>query len=177
MSKANKDIQAMQAFVDTMVGIPKFSYPAKKDAPRPSDHFAHIQLLTETAVGLPYKKSIFESEDLTKYIIKSSSKLRYRIGIVETDGSASTSIMHGWTSEAMKSLMFNSGYGYIRCEPISIEDAKLEQFWETRQGLSVELYVERVYLETVDNIRNLVINGEYITSKFDSILMKIIINK
>jgi len=170
------DIHAMQAFVDTMVGIPKFSFPAKKNAPRGATEKATIQLLEEYPVGLPVKRIIEETDDWTKYIVRSASRLRLRISIIETEGLASTKIMHGWTSEAMKALMFSTGYGFIRCNPISIEDAKLEKDWEPRQGLSVELYVERQYIETIDNITSMLINGEFITDALDTLLVQIQIN-
>ena len=170
------DIQAMQLFVDTMVGVPKFSYPAKRNAPRPSEEFCHVQLLQEYAVGLPVKRLIEETDDFSKYKVVAASRLRFRLAIVETEGTKSTLIMHGWTSEAMKELMFNTGYGYIKCNPISIEDAKLEQFWESRQGLSVEVYVERVYEETIDNILSMTITGEFITENLDVLLTTIEIN-
>jgi len=171
-----QDIQAMQLFVDSMVGIPKFSYPAKKDAPRPANEFCHIQLLEEYAVGLPVKTWFSEDATSTTYRVRAMSRLRFRLGIVETEGIASTKIMHGWTSEAMKGLMISTGYGFCKCEPISIEDAKLEQFWEARQGFSVELYVERVYTETIDFIETLIVTGEYEFAGLDSILMVIEVN-
>ena len=172
-----EDIYAMQAYIDTMVGIPKFSYPAKKNAPRPAKGFAHIQLLEEYAVGLPVKRIIEETDDWTKYLVKSASRLRFRISIVDTDGIASTKVIHGWTSEAMKALMYSTGYGFIRCNPIGIEDAKLEKDWEPRQGFSIELYVERVQEETIDNITSMLINGEFITESLDKVLIQIQINK
>ena len=171
-----KDVQAMQLFVDTMVGKPKFSYPAKKDAPRPADEFCHIQLLEEYAVGLPVKTKVSEDDTSTTYKVRAMSRLRFRLGIVETNGIASTRVMHGWTSEAMKALMIQTGYGYCKCEPISIEDAKLEQFWESRQGFSVEVYVERVYTETIDFIETLIVTGEYVFDELDKILMRIEVN-
>ena len=170
------DIYAMQAFVDTMVGTPKFSYPAKRNNPRPNDEFAEVQLLEEYAVGLPVKRIIEETPEWTRYVVRSASRLRFRIGIVETNGIASTKIMHGWTSEAMLALMFSTGYGFIRCNPIGIEDAKLEKDWERRQGLSVETYVERVYVETIDNITAMQINGSFITEGLDELLVQIEIN-
>ena len=172
-----QDIYAMQAFVDSMVGIEKFSYPAKKNAKRPTGEFANIQLLEEYAVGLPVHTITNETEDFTEYVVKSASRLRFRISVVETDGIASTKIMHGWTSPAMKALMFNAEYGYIKCNPISIEDGKLEKDWEPRQGFSVELYVTRTYSETIDNITSMVIGGEFITDALDTILIQIEINK
>lgn len=171
------DIRAMQAMVDNMVGIEKFSYPAKKNAPRPSVEFADIQLLEEYAIGLPVRRVITETEESTQYIVKAASRLRFRISIVETDGIASTRIMHGWTSEAMKGLMFNLEYGFIGCRPIGIEDRKLEKDWESSQGFAVDMYVTRTYIETIDNITSMIIKGEYISEGLDKILVQIEINK
>ena len=170
------DVDAMKLFVDTMVGTPKFSYAANKNAPRPKTEFANIKLIDDYAVGLPVKRIVKETDESTDYIVRSASRLRFRIGVNETDGKASISIMHGWTSEKMKELMFSTGYGYIRCNPINIEDRKLEKDWEPSQGFSVELYVERVYLETIDNITSMTINGEFITDALDTILIEIQIN-
>ena len=171
-----QDIYAMQAFIDTMVGVPKFSYPAKKNAPRPIDEFANVQLIEDYAVGLPVHSIVNETVDFTDYKVQSASRLRFRIGIVETDGIASTKIMHGWTSEVMKALMMSSGYGFIKCNPVSIEDRKLEKDWEPGQGLSVELYVTRTYLETIDNITSMIISGEFYEGAVDALLVNIEIN-
>ena len=84
--------------------------------------------------------------------------------------------MHGWTSEAMKALMIESGYGFIRCTPLSSEDAKLEKEWEYRKGFSVDFYVTRTYQEIVNNIRRLVVSGEFISDVQISYLLNFDIN-
>lgn len=176
----DNDIYAGQAFVDTIVGIPKFTYPAKKNAPRIKTEHATIQLLEDYPVGLPTKVKVksLSNDDVTVYYTVAMSKLRFRINIIETDGIVSTKIMHGWTSEEMKALMFSSGYGFVKCNPISIEDAKLEKDWERRQGLSLELYAERIMERvTIDNITSEEINGAFYKDGLETILMNIEINK
>ena len=174
----DNDIRAMQVFVDTMVGIPRFSYPAKKNAPRPPGEFAHIQLLEEYQKGIPANYTYAQDDLTTTTRTHSLALLRYRIGIVDTDGIASIKIMHKWTTQAIKSLMITSGYGFVRIEPISLEDAKLESVeWEPRQGFSVELYVDRIFQEVVNNITSASISGEFITIGLDSILLNIDINE
>ena len=76
----------------------------------------------------------------------------------------------------MKAIMLSSGYGFIRCTPLSNEDAKLEKEWEYRQGFSVDLYTTRYFEETVNNINSLDITGEYVTSTIDSYLLQFNIN-
>ena len=171
------DIQAMQLFIDTMVGIPKFSYPARQnDAPKPADVFAHIRLLEEYQVGIPNARILTQDNLTTTYRTYSPARLRIRVGVVDTDGEPSTKIMHGWTSEAMKTLMIQTGYGFVSCHPISNEDAKLEKEWEFRNGFSIELYVTRVLEETVNNITQLVISGEYVNESLETTLLTIPIN-
>lgn len=173
-----QDVQIVQAMVDTMVGIPRFSYPARQNfAPRPTGEFAHVRLLEEYQVGVPQAQHIYAQTDLeTTFRTLSPSKLRFRIGVVDTDGLAATKIMHGWTSQAMKALMISSGYGFIRCTPLSNEDAKLEKEWEYRQGFSVELYTTRILEETVNNINSLEISGRFVTDTQDEILLQFNIN-
>lgn len=171
------DVKAVQLFVDQMVGIPKFTYPARQnDAPKPADLFAHIRLLEEYQIGIPNQRIKAQTDDTTTYITFSPARLRFRIGVVDTDGVPSTKIMHGWTSEAMKVLMISTGYGFISCHPLSNEDAKLEKEWEIRNGFSVELYVTRVFEEVVDNITALQVSGVYITENLDEILLQYDIN-
>ena len=171
------DTQVMQAMVDTMVGMPRFSYPARQNnAPKPNGEFAHIRVLEEYQVGIP-KQIIKEQTDLeTTFQIISPVKLRYRIGVVDTSGLPSSKIQHGWTSEAMKALMISSGYGFIRCTPISNEDAKLEKEWEYRKGFSVEMYTTRIFEEVVNNITSLQIGGCFISDTQESMLISIDIN-
>ena len=171
------DTQVMQAMVDTMVGIPRFSYPARQNnAPKPKGEFAHIRVLEEYQVGIP-KQMIKEQTDLeTTFRIISPVKLRYRIGVVDTNGLPSSKIQHGWTSEAMKALMISSGYGFIRCTPISNEDAKLEKEWEYRKGFSVEMYTTRIFEEVVNNITSLQISGTFVSDTQESTLLTFDIN-
>ena len=171
------DTRVMQAMVDTMVGIPRFSYPARQNnAPKPNGEFAHIRVLEEYQVGIP-KQIIKEQTDLeTIFRIISPVKLRYRIGVVDTSGLPSSKIQHGWTSEAMKALMISSGYGFIRCTPISNEDAKLEKEWEYRKGFSVEMYTTRIFEEVVNNITSLQISGTFVSDTQESTLLTFDIN-
>lgn len=156
------DVKALQLMVDSMVGIQRFSYPARQnDAPRPKGEFAHIRLLEEYQIGIPIRRIAAQTDETTTYRTVSAARLRFRIGVVETTGIPASKIMHGWTSEAMKALMISTGYGFVRCTPLSNEDTKLEKEWEFRQGFSVELYVTRVYDEVVDNITSMTITGEF----------------
>jgi len=153
-----QDIQAMQIMVDSMVNVPKFSYPAKKNAPRPKTEFASIQLIEQYVVGLPHRRFIedildeFGNVAQHVYEYNSAARLRFRITVVNGLGVASTQIANGWTTETIKDLMKSTGYGYIKCNPISQEDAQLEKNWEDREGFSVELYVTRTHRETLGRL-------------------------
>lgn len=155
--------------VDLMVGIPKFSYPAKKNAPRPAEEFATIQLQEQYVVGLPVNTVIEEVTDGStgdvievRTRIDAAVRLRFRIVMVETTGLPSIQVANGWTTEAMKELMITTGYGYCSCKPISLEDAKLEKEWEARQGFSVELYTTRRVEQTISTMGEVLeINGIY----------------
>ena len=175
-----QDVQVVQTMIDTMVGTPKFSYPARQNqAPKPAGEFAHVRLLEEYQVGIPSQEVYSQTAEETVYHTRSASRLRFRIGIVDTDGLPSALIMHGWTSEAMKALMISSGYGFIRCFPLSNEDAKLEREWEYRVGLSLELYVERLLVQsTVSNIGILEVSGSFWDlSNTDEYLLNFTINE
>ena len=171
------DVKVMQTFVDTMVGIPKFSYPARQNnAPKPADEFAHIRFLGEYPVGIPRQTITAQDELTTTYTTYSAVRLRFRIGLVDTTGIPASKVMHGWTSEAMKSLMISSGFGFIKCTPISNETQSLEKEWETRQGFSVEVYATREYAEVVDNITSVTVSGEFHEANLDSYLINFDIN-
>jgi len=177
MTPDRADVAVLQLMIDSMVGIPKFSYPARqRGAPKPKDEFAHIRILEEYPVSIPAQVILSQTYETTKYRTYSAVRIRARIGVVDTTGIPSTKILSGWTSEAMKAIMFSTGYGFIKVTPLSNEDAKLEKEWEYRKGFSVELYVTRVFDETVDNITSLVISGEYITEALDTILITANIN-
>jgi len=173
-----QDVAVLQSFVDTMVGIPKFSYPARQNnAPKPSGEFAHIRLLEEYQVGIPNQILKSQTASDSTFVTVSPSRLRFRVGVVDTDGMPSTKIMHGWTTEAMKALMIASGYGFKRCTPLSNEDAKLEKEWEYRQGFSVELYTTRYFEETVNNMCALEVSGKFVTAGLDEYLLQFDINE
>ena len=173
-----QDVKALQLMVDELVGIQKFSYPARQNnAPRPEGEFAHIRLLEEYQESVPATYIHSQTDLETTHRTRSLSRLRMRVGVADTDGVPSAKIMNGWTREVIKQLMISTGYGFIKCEPISNEDAKLEKEWEFRQGFAIELYVARIFEETVSNITELEVFGEYITPGLDTILLQININQ
>ena len=170
------DVQVLQTMIDTMVGIPKFSYPARQGGKRPEGEFAHISLLEEYQESIPSQTIMTQDGDTTTYKIRSLARLRLRVGVVETSGLASTKIMHGWTTEAIKAQMISSGYGFVSCKPVSLEDAKLENEWEPRQGFSIELYVERAFIEVVNNITQVSVSGEFYEGDTPAYLINFTIN-
>jgi len=162
MTPDRDDVKVVQSMIDTMVGIPKFSYPSHtNNAPRPTGEFAHVKLIEAYPVGIPSRNVLSQTAETTDYVSYVPNKLRFRIGVVDSDGIASSKILNGWTSEAMKNIMMSTGYGFIRVDPISNEDAKLEKEWEYRKGFSLELYATRKLQETVDNITGVTIGMKY----------------
>lgn len=177
MTPDRADVLVLQAMVDTMVGIPKFSYPARqREAKKPANEFAHIRIIEEYQESIPAQKIHAQDNISTTYRTYSLVKIRARIGVVDTTGIPSSKIMTGWTSEAMKAIMISTGYGFIKVTPLSSEDAKLEKEWEYRKGFSVELYVTRVFEEVVDNITSLVISGEFINGALETVILNSEIN-
>ena len=177
MTPNQADVKVLQTMVDTMVGIPKFSYPARQEgAKKPEGEFAHIRLLEEYQESIP--KQIVKVQDVstTTYEIISLARLRFRIGVIDASGLPSAKIMHGWTSEAMKALMISSGYGFISCAPLSNEDALLEKEWEYRKGFSVQMYVTRKYEEVVDNITALTVQARFVEGDLEEYLAEYNIN-
>tara|TARA_R110000764_G_scaffold93905_1_gene177570 strand:+ start:220 stop:759 length:540 start_codon:yes stop_codon:yes gene_type:complete len=178
MTPDRADILVMQAMVDTMVGIPKFSYPARqREAEKPANEFAHIRVIEEYQIGVPTQTILSQDELTTTFRTYSAVRLRYRIGVVDTTGLPSSKIMHGWTSEAMKAQMISSGYGFERCTALSSEDAKLEKEWEYRKGFSVDMNTTRVFDETVDSITQFVVGGSFYDGKLVEHLINFEINQ
>jgi len=177
MTPDEADVLVMQTMVDTMVGIPKFSYPARQnEAQKPEGEFAHIRLIEEYQESIPTQKIHAQTDTTTTYRSYGLVRLRFRIGVVDTSGIPSSKIMNGWTSEAMKALMISTGYGFIKCTALSTEDAALEKEWEYRKGFSVETYATRVYEETVDNITQLQVSGTFLTEHLDEVLLTFEVN-
>ena len=178
MTPDRADVSVLQKMVDTMVGIPKFSYPARQnnegiDQPKPKGEFAHIRVIEEYQEGVPNQRIVHQDDNTTTFRTYSLVKIRARIGVVETSGIPSSKIMNGWTSEAMKALMISTGYGFVRCTPLSSEDSKLEKEWEYRKGFSIELYVTRVFEEVVNNINSVSVGGRFITDNLEIIELEI----
>ena len=163
MTPDRLDVQVMQAMIDEMVGIPQFSYPARQRlAKRPKEEFAHIRVLTEYQIGIPSRVLTSETALAQTYKTVSATRLRYRVGVIETTGIPSTKIMHGWTSENMKNLMISSGYGFKSCYPLVGEDALLEKEWEYRKGFSIEMYTTRTYEEVLDIMTGVQISARFV---------------
>lgn len=177
MTPDRADVMVIQRMIDTMVGIPKFSYPARqREAVKPEGEFAHVRVLEEYQVGIPAQRVHAQDDLTTTYRTYSAVKLRARIGVVDTTGIPSMKVMNNWTTEEMKALMIKTGYGFVRCDPLSSEDGKLEKEWEYRKGFSIELYTTRVFEEVVDNITRLEISGKFISDTADELEMNIVVN-
>ena len=176
------DVQVLQSMIDLMVGTERFSYPSRqKEAPKPAEEFAHITLLEEYQIGIPSRIIASQTDEETTYRTISPAKLRFRVGVVDTEGVAAVRIMHGWTTEAMKIRMIETGYGFVSCHPLSNEDAKLEKEWDFRQGFSIEMYVTRTFEEVVSNIAEVRATGRFIHSDdlasiMDALLLTINVN-
>ena len=163
MTPDRADILVLQKMVDTMVGIPKFTYPARQNrAKKPEGEFAHIRVIEEYQEGIPRDIIIDQDDEVTTKRRIGLVKIRARIGVVDASGIPSSKIQNGWTSAAMKALMISTGYGFIKCTPLSSEDAKLEKEWEYRKGFSVDFYVTRAFEETVDNMTGVTLTGKYL---------------
>lgn len=176
------DTRVIQRMVDTMVGVSKFSYPARQNnsglhQDKPKGEFAHIRVIEEYQVGIPAQKIHTQDETTTTYRTYGAVRIRARIGVVESTGIPSMRIMNGWASEVMKGIMIETGYGFISCKPLSSEDAKEEKEWEHRKGFSVDFYTTRVYEETVDNITSMIITGEFLAPNGDKFSSRIEINE
>ena len=174
------DVKVIQRMVDAMVGIERFSYPARQNGedlsqPKPKGEFAHIRVIEEYPAGLPRTVRAEQGSTTSKNLIYSPVRIRARIGVVDTTGIPAMRIMGGWTSNNMRNIMTETGYGFIQCTPLSSEDAKLEKEWEYRKGFSVDLYVTRVYEEVVDNITSMSIAVNYV-DKLDKYFGTININ-
>ncbi len=177
MTPDQADVTVLQSMVDTMVGIERFSYPARQNgADKPKGEFAHIRVIEEYQEGVPRQTIAAQDENTTTFRTHSLARIRARIGVVDATGLPSSKIQHGWTSEAMKAIMISTGYGFIKCTPLSSEDAKLEKEWEYRKGFSVELYVTRVYEEVVNNMTAVNISGKFVTDNLEEIILNININ-
>ena len=177
MTPDQVDVLVMQGMIDTIVGIPKFSYPARqRDAKKPAIEFAHIRLIEEYQIGIPAQSVYSQTNETTTFRTRGAVKLRYRVGVVDTSGIPSSKIMNGWTSEAIKAAMIASGYGFVKIDPLSSEDAKLEKEWEYRKGFSIHMYTTRVYEETVNNITSMTVGGKFIDDQQNEYLNTLQIN-
>lgn len=151
-------VKAMQRFVDTMVGIEKFSYPAKRNAPRPKKAFCSIALVEQYEVGLPITirtdiKDINTDEVIGgHYKSISAVTLRYRLSFIGTDGTPALKVKHGWTRQDVIDLMYDYGYGYLHSFPTGLEDRQHEKEWEEGQGMSVLLSGNAVLEECIPDI-------------------------
>ncbi len=157
MSRA--DIKFMQRLVDSMVGIPKFSYPAKRNAPRPKENFCTIALIEQHVIGLPvssvlpiYKPNTTEVIG-HRTIFETAATLRFRIGVYGSDGLPEVKIVSSWTTEESKRIQNEEGYGYIMSHHISLEDELLEKDWNPRVGFSVNISTTRVVYEDITLIQ------------------------
>ena len=79
-----KDIQVLQYMVDAMVGIPKFSYPARQNdegmgQSKPKGEFAHIRLLEEYQESIPTQTVYAQDDDTTTFRTYSLVRLRIRM--------------------------------------------------------------------------------------------------
>ena len=149
-----EDIQFMQRIVDNMVGIEKFSYPARQDAPKPKGKFCAIDLIEEHTIGTPNERVsvIYDSNGKAvglHYDYRTAVQLRFRLYFFRTTEGEEHKVTTGWTTNASKAMMIKYGYGYLSSKHISLETEQLEKQWNPRHGLSILVSTERRHSENV----------------------------
>jgi len=165
---SRQDEQFMQILIDSMVGIPKFTYPSRRNAPRPKENFATVALIEQYNIGIPYEHTTNIVDDLGEVVgvnVKyyTAVTLRFRIGMYGTDGLPSIKVSSGWSTEKSKALYIKYGYGYLKDTAISLEDELLEKDWNPRQGFSVFISTTRIVEENICIIKSVdPIRGCYI---------------
>ena len=175
-----KDIRYMQELIDSMVGIPKFSYPARRNAPRPKSNFCTIALIEQHVIGCPVSTLLEIKDPATldvighRTIYQTAATLRFRVAVYGSDGIPEVKIVSSWTTEASKAIGFKHGYGYLESHHISLEDELLEKDWNARAGFSVGISTTRTLTEDVMLIEAVgPINGCFVE---DGKIVPVIIN-
>ena len=153
------DIKFMQVLVDSMVGIDKFSYPARRNAPRPKENFCTIALIEQHVIGTPVGTVLEIFKTNTNEVIghrhqyATAATLRFRIGVYGSDGLPEVKIVSSWTTEKSKAIYKEYGYGYIMSHHIALEDELLEKDWNARVGFSVNISTTRYVHEDITLIK------------------------
>lgn len=155
-----KEMLAIKKIVDVAVGIPKFTYDAQINAPRPSGNYAVVKCLDSFNPAFDEIKVGTNELGQTTYTTVGVRVLTFDI-LFNRDGQEYIDFDNSFyrpdvQAECKKHKMFPLGK-----EPLRLASLTLETNWEVRKGIRIQFNVMRTQTSTVGTMSGADINGEF----------------
>ena len=153
----NDDVLFMQKLVDEAMGVPKYTYPMNRNAPKPKDkEFAAVLLVEEIAIGQPTAKTV-EREGILYQQMYTPTNLKFKV--LFTNGEqAPSKFVSSFRRQKMLDLFKKNRMSILDFKKAVNDDVSLETNWEIRDYVMVDCFIYKMFEDAIDEIKEAVVN-------------------
>ena len=153
----NNDVLFMQKLVDEAMGVPRYTYPMNRKAPKPKDkEFAAVLLVEENAIGQPTVKTV-EREGILYQQMYTPTNLKFKV--LFTNGEqAPSKFVSSFRRQKMLDLFKKNRMSILDFKKAVNDDVSLETNWEIRDYVMVDCFIYKMFEDAIDEIKEAVVN-------------------
>lgn len=153
----NNDVLFMQKLVDEAMGVPKYTYPMNRNAPKPKDkEFAAVLLVEEITIGQPTGKTV-EREGILYQQMYTPTNLKFKV--LFTNGEqAPSKFVSSFRRQKMLDLFKKNRMSILDFKKAVNDDVSLETNWEIRDYVMVDCFIYKMFEDVIDEIKEAVVN-------------------
>lgn len=144
----NEDVLFMQKLVDEAMGIPKYSYPMNRNAPKPKDkEFAAVLLVEEDAIGQPTDR-VVERDGVVYQQMYTPTNLKFKV--LFTNGKqAPSKFISSFRRQKMLDMVKQNKMSILDFKKSVNDDVSLETNWEVRDFVMVDCFIYKMFEEVM----------------------------
>lgn len=147
----NNDVIFMQHLVDTAMGVPRYSYPMNRNAPKPKEkEFAAVLLVEENAIGQPTDRIVLRGN---VYYQQMFTPTYLKFKILFTNGAqAPSKLISSFRRQEMMDMFKRNRMSILDFKKAVNDDVSLETNWEIRDYVMVECFMNKMFEDVMDVI-------------------------
>ena len=153
----NNDVIFMQHLVDTAMGVPRYSYPMNRNAPKPKEkEFAAVLLVEENAIGQPTDRIVLRDN---VYYQQMFTPTYLKFKILFTNGAqAPSKLISSFRRQEMMDMFKQNRMSILDFKKAVNDDVSLETNWEIRDYVMVECFMNKMFEEVIQVITTTEVN-------------------
>lgn len=157
---SDNDVLRMQKLVDTVLGMPLYTYPMLKNQPKPPGAFAAVKKLGELNPGRDAQLTRHNPDGSYTLITEGVRILTFQVLFTEGDDLVSRFIS-GFRRQDVYDKMVELELSILRHKPVTNSSLTMETNWEIRDSVLLECMSKRRYEYTETYIDEVYVDGEY----------------